>query len=155
MAHEHPFAFDSGAIRYADGIGRFLHGTPAVPALYAAQAGYEVVRSIGVRQIRGKSVRQVQELIDRARSNGLVPRTPSSADERGGMVILDVPEGEAVTKELLRREILVDYRPGAGIRLSPHFYTTDEEVRRAVDEIRRILDTGAHRRHQGTGSAGF
>jgi len=148
MAHTQPFAFETGGIRYAEDATRFLHGSPAIPALYAAQAGYDVVNAIGVAAIRAKSERQVQYLMARARSRGLVSRTPERAEARGGMVILDVPSGEAVARELLRREIIVDYRPGAGIRLSPHFYTSDDEITHAVEEIRSILDTGAYRAHE-------
>jgi kynureninase len=155
MAHARPFAFEDGPIDYADGVERFLHGTPSVPALYAARAGYEIVTAIGVDAIRRKSVRQVQLLMDEARSAGLEPRTPDDPDRRGGMAILDVPHGEAVTRELLRREIIVDHRPGAGIRYSPHFYTTDDEIRHAVAETRSILATGAYRTHERAGATGF
>jgi kynureninase len=155
MAHARPFAFEPGPVAYAPDVSRFLQGTPPVPALYAAQAGYEIVSAVGVGPIRRKSEGQVQLLIDLAGQHGLAARTPDRPAERGGMVVLDVPEGEAVTRELLRREVLVDYRPGAGIRLSPHFYTTDEELRRAVGEIRAILDSGAHRAHRGAGGTGF
>jgi kynureninase len=155
MAHEHPFAFEAGAIEYASDATRFLHGTPAVPALFAARAGYEIVSALGVDSIRRKSVRQVQLLMDRARARGLTPRTPDDPDRRGGMAILDVPQGEAVTRELLRREIIVDHRPGAGIRYSPHFYTTDDEILHAIDQTREILDSGAYRAHVRAGKTGF
>jgi kynureninase len=155
MAHQHPFAFEPGAIDYAAGAGRFLHGTPAVPALYAAQAGYEVVRAVGIDAIRGKSVRQVGLLLDLSRARGLETRTPDDPAQRGGMAILDVPHGPAVLRELLRREVMVDYRPGAGIRISPHFYTTDDEVHRVVDEIGQILDSGAYQPHERAGSPVF
>ena len=155
MAHEHPFAFAPGAVEYAGDATRFLHGTPAVPALFAARAGYEVVEALGVPAIRRKSVRQIQLLMDRARERGLTPRTPDDPDRRGGMAILAVPSGEAVTRELLRREIIVDHRPGAGIRYSPHFYTTDDEILRAIDETRGILDSGAYRTHLRDGGTGF
>jgi kynureninase len=155
MAHEHPFAFETGPITYAKDWTRFLHGSPAVPALYAAQAGYDVVNSIGIGTIRAKSLRQVQLLFDLARELGLTPHSPEKPEERGGMAILEVPHGEAVTRELLRREVIVDYRPGAGIRLSPHFYTADDEIRHAAREIRAILDTGAYRAHETAGGTGF
>ena len=155
MAHEHPFAFEAGAIDYASDATRFLHGTPAVPALFAARAGYEIVSALGVDSIRRKSVRQVQLLMDRARALGLTPRTPDDPAGRGGMAILDVPQGEAVTRELLRREIIVDHRPGAGIRYSPHFYTTDDEILHAIDQTREILDSGAYRAHVRAGKTGF
>jgi len=145
MAHEHPFDFEPGAIRYAGGAARFLHGTPAVPALYAAQAGYEIVAEIGVERIRAKSLRQGQALVERATAHGFSVRSPADPERRSGMLILDVPEAQAVARELIRRGILIDYRPGAGIRLSPHFYTSDAELEYALDQMREILDTGAHR----------
>ena len=145
MAHEQPFAFEPGAIRYAPGVARFLHGTPSVPALYAARPGYEMVAEVGVERIRTKSMRQVQSIVERARANGFGVKSPREPEQRGGMVILDVAEGEAVARELIRRGILIDHRPGAGIRLSPHFYTSDEELAHALDEMRVILNTGAHR----------
>lgn len=154
-AHARPFAFEPGEIDYAAGAERFLHGTPGVPSLYSAQAGYDVVAALGVEAIRRKSVRQTQLLLDGARAQGLLPRTPDAAAQRGGMAILEVPHGEAVTRELLRREVLVDHRPGAGIRISPHFYNTDDEVRRAVKEIRDILDSGVWRQHEQAGKTGF
>jgi len=155
MAHRAPFAFETGAIEYADDATRFLHGTPSVPALYAAQAGYEIVTAAGVDAIRAKSVRQVQLLVDLARERGFRPHVPERPEQRGGMVILDVPHGQAVTRELLRREVIVDFRPGAGIRFSPHFYTTDDEISRALDETRQILDSGAYRAHEAAGGTGF
>lgn len=155
MAHEHPFAFEGGAITYAEDATRFLHGSPGIPALYAAQSGYAIVKSIGVGAIRRKSEGQVQLLLDNARALGLEPRMPSCPEQRGGMAVLDVPHGEGVTRELIARGILVDHRPGAGIRISPHFYTADDECRLAVEEIRTILDTGAYRRHERAGATGF
>ncbi|HEX6736673.1 MAG TPA: aminotransferase class V-fold PLP-dependent enzyme [Vicinamibacteria bacterium] len=155
MAHARPFAFEGGPIDYADDGTRFLHGTPAVPALYGAEAGYDVVNTIGVPAIREKSLRQTGLLLELARAQGFVTRTPDAPAERGGMVIVDVPHAAAVTRELVRREVLVDYRPGAGIRLSPHFYTSDQELERAVGEIRQILDSEAYRRHEASGGAAF
>jgi kynureninase len=155
MAHREPFAFEPGAIEYADDATRFLHGTPGVPALYAAQAGYEAVTAAGVSAIRAKSMRQVQLLVDLARERGFRPHAPERPEQRGGMVILDVPHGQAVTRELLRREVIVDFRPQAGIRFSPHFYTTDDEIVGALDETRQILDAGAYRMHEAAGGTGF
>lgn len=154
MAHPRPFAFEVEH-EWSEGAARFLHGTPAVPALYAASAGYEVVEAVGVPAIRAKSVRQVARLLELALENGLAPRCAAAPEQRGGMVVLDVEHGEAVTRELLRREIIVDFRPGAGIRVSPHFYTSDEEIERVVLEIRRVLDTGAWRDHAHAGGPAF
>jgi kynureninase len=134
-AHDQPFAFEPGPTRYASGIFRFLNGTPNIPALYSARSGYEIVNAIGVEKIRAKSVIQTQHLMALANRAGFPVNSPGNPAHRGGVVILDVPDGANVTKELARREVLVDYRPGAGIRIAPHFYTTDEEVERVVAEV--------------------
>ncbi len=152
-AHARPFAFEPGPIDYAEGAARFLHGTPAVAPLYAAEAGYDIVEAVGVRAIREKSMRQTELLIQRALELGFTVRSPRRAADRSGMVIVDVPNSAAVARELIRREILIDHRPGAGIRLSPHFYTTDAEILNALDVIRVILD--APPAAGGAGAMGF
>jgi kynureninase len=135
MAHKRPFAFEPAPIDYADDSFRFLNGTPSIPALYAAQSGYEIINEIGVDNIRSKSLRQTNRLIELADDAGFKVNTPRNLLERGGTVTLDVPNGHEVTQELLRRDFLVDYRPGAGIRIAPHFYTLDEELDLVIQEI--------------------
>jgi len=141
-AHENPFAFEDGAIRYANSAFRFLNGTPNIPALYAARSGYEIVGEIGVTAIREKSLRQTTRLIALADEAGLKVNTCRNPEHRGGVVVIDVPDGQEVTRELARRQILVDYRPQAGIRVAPHFYTTDAELEYTVSEIRSIVSAG-------------
>lgn len=138
-AHEEPFAFAGGAIRYTDSVFRFLNGTPNIPAMYSARSGYEIVNQIGVPAIREKSVRQTTRLIELADDAGFVVNTCRNPEQRGGVVVLDVPDGQEVTRELARRQILVDYRPQAGIRVAPHFYTTDEELEHTISEVRSIV----------------
>jgi kynureninase len=138
-AHADPFAFEAAAIRYADAPERFQSGTPNVPALYAARAGYQIVAAIGVAAIREKSLRLTRRLIERAAAAGYRINTPLADAERAGAVIVDVPDGYAVTQELIRRQVIVDYRPGAGIRLSPHFYNTDADVDHAMDVLGDIV----------------
>ena len=137
-AHEAPFEFAAAPIRFDSGIRRFLNGTPNVPAMYAGRVGYGMVAEIGVEAIREKSVRQTERMIALADAAGLTVRTLREPERRGGVVILDVPNGKAVTAELGRRGVLVDFRPGAGVRVAPHFYTRDEEVERTVGEIVEI-----------------
>jgi kynureninase len=153
MAHEHPFAFAPAPIAYAPGIARFLHGSPAIPALYAARGGYKIINEIGVEQIRAKSTRQTSLLIELAEAAGFRVTSPRDASQRGGTVTVNVEHAPAVTRELVRREIIVDYRPGAGIRISPHFYTKDEELDIVIREIRRIIDTRAYEAHEAVGAA--
>jgi kynureninase len=142
MAHEQPFAFAGGPMRYSSDAFRFLNGTPNVPAMYAARSGYEIVNEIGVPAIREKSVRQTTRLIELADEAGFHVHTCRDPKLRGGVVVIDIPNGYAVTQELVRREIMVDYRPQAGIRVAPHFYTTDEELEHTVAEIRAIVGAG-------------
>lgn len=147
MAHQDPFGFEPPPIRRADGISRFLHGTPAIPALRAAEAGLAIVADAGVGAIRAKSLTLTRRLLDRAQLEGWMVRTPADDARRGGVVSLDPPHAYAVSQCLLDRNIIVDYRPGAGIRIAPHFYNTGEEVDRALDAIAEILATDAWRTH--------
>lgn len=144
LAHAHPFAFESGPIAYADDAFRFLNGSPNIPGLYAACSGYEIINQIGVDKIREKSLRQTSLLIDLAENAGFGVNSPRSAESRGGTVVIDVPHGYEVTQELLRRDFLVDYRPGAGIRVAPHFYSTDDELDLTIREIRKIIESESY-----------
>ena len=139
MAHRKPFTFDPGPIDFADDAFRFLHGTPNIPGLYAARSGYEIINEVGVENIRAKSIRQTARLIGLAKEAGYKVNSPEEPRQRGGTVTLDVPNGAEVTNELLRRDYLVDYRPGAGIRIAPHFYTKDEELELVIREIQSIV----------------
>src|SRR5256885_1859467 len=152
MAQEHPFAFES-ELHYAPNITRFLHGSPAIPALYAAQSGYEIINKIGVERIREKSVRQTQHLIELAQEAGFRVPSPRNPAQRGGTITVWDDHAAALTKELIRREFIVDYRPGAGVRISPHFYTTDEELELVVAEMKQIRDTGAYETAEKVGAA--
>jgi kynureninase len=142
QAHEHPFAFEP-EMNYAPGIERWLTGTPAIPALFAASAGPEIVRNAGIDAIRAKSIRQTEWLIAAAESRGYRVHAPRDSARRGGTVAFDVPHGHEVAQFLLSRDIIVDYRVGAGIRVGPHFYTRDEELDACVGAIDECLATDA------------
>jgi kynureninase len=139
-AHARPFAFAAGAIEYAEGVAeRFQSGTPNVPACYAARAGYRIVGEVGVAAIREKSLRLTRRIIDHAQQRGFRVNTPLEDAKRGGTVILDIPDGQRVADELIRREVIVDYRPGAGIRIAPHFYNTDDEIAHAMQVLDEVV----------------
>lgn len=145
-AHDSPFDFATGPVRYAGAPERFQSGTPNVPSLYSARAGYEIVAAIGVPAIRTRSLRLTRKLIDAALAAGCRLNTPTSDHERGGSVIIDVPNGAAVADELIRRGVIVDYRPGAGIRVAPHFYNTEAEIDHAVATLREVVEEHASRK---------
>jgi kynureninase len=152
MAHEHPFAFET-TLNYASGITRFLHGSPAIPALYAAQSGYQIINEIGVDRIREKSVRQTTRLIALAEEAGFKVTSPKDSSQRGGTITVWHEDAAALTRELIRREFIVDYRPGAGVRISPHFYTKDEELELVINEMKKIRDTREYEHAEPVGAA--
>ena len=148
QAHQHPFAFEP-EMEYADGSWRWLGGTPVIPALFAATAGPRIVREAGVAAIRAKSLRQTTRLIELADARGFAVSAPREPVRRGGTVAFDLPHAREVSQALLARGVIVDYRPGAGIRVAPHFYTTDEELDAAVGAIDEILAKEEWRRYSG------
>jgi kynureninase len=148
QAHARPFAFEE-ELTYTTGAARFLTGTPNVPAHYAGTAGYELVEEIGVARIRENSLRQTRLLMELADEAGFEVVSPREPERRGGTVTIRVPEFPAVHAELEERRILCDFRPDAGIRLGPHYFNTDDELRFAVEQIGDVLESGAHRRHAG------
>jgi kynureninase len=151
MAHARPFGFE-GEMDYAEGAYRWLGGTPAIPAIYAAIEGPRIVAKAGIEAIREKSTRQTSHLVNLADERGFRIHVPRDPARRGGTVAFDVPHAYEVAQTLLDRNILVDFRPGAGIRIAPHFYTRDDELDDAVAAIDDILLTGAWSKHAGKAS---
>lgn len=139
FAHENSFEFATGPIRYAEAPFRFMNGTTHIPALEACRPGLRIVTEVGVEQISAKSLRQTARLIELADRHGWRVNTPRDPSQRGGTVSIDMPDSQAVSRELLAREILVDWRPKAGVRFSPHFYNSDEEVDAAIAAAAEIL----------------
>jgi kynureninase len=148
QAHARPFAFEP-ELEYAEGAGRFLTGTPNVPALYAATAGYDLVEEVGVEAIRAHSLHQTELLAGLLERAGFDIASPRSPERRGGTLVVRTPEFEAVHRELGAREIICDTRPDVGLRLGPHFFTTDEELVFAAEQIAEIVETGAYEAHLG------
>ncbi len=135
FSHAEPFAFDMGPMRYATDPWRMIGGTPAMPAIYTARAGWEIVQRLGVDSIRNKSLRQTKLLRELVQERGFTVNTPVADEARGGTICFDFAGAEAVSRELSRRKFFHDYRPRCGLRVSPHFYTTDEEIHRFLREL--------------------
>jgi kynureninase len=149
QGHARPFSFEP-RMEYADGIARFLTGTPNVPALYAATAGYDLVEEIGVPRIRENSIRQTELLTRLLAEADFDVTSPPDPARRGGTVTVRTPGFEGVHRELAEREILCDFRPETGLRIGPHYFTTDDELRFAVNQISQIVESRAHERHLGS-----
>lgn len=150
QAHARPFAFEP-EMDYAHDAFRWLNGTPAIPALYAAIEGPRCLRRAGIEAIRAKSIRQTSRLIALADEHGYHVTAPRDAARRGGTVAFAVPHAYEVSRALLARDIIVDYRPDAGIRVAPHFYTSDTEVEDVVGAIGEILEGGKWKEFGGRG----
>ena len=147
LAHRRPFAFETGAIDPREDSFRYLNGTPHIPALFACKPGLEILNQVGIAAIRGKSIRMTTRIIEGARRRGWTVNTPEKANERAGTVSVDCPHAHEVCRELLARDVIVDYRPKAGVRLSPHFYNREEECDFALEQMEEILKSGAWERH--------
>jgi kynureninase len=148
QGHARPFAFETD-LEYADGIARFLTGTPNVPALYAATAGYDVIEEVGVDRIRERSLELTDLLIRRADEAGFEVTSQRDQARRGASATLRTPEFEGVHAELAERQILCDFRPEVGLRLGPHFFNTEAELEYAIGQIAEIVSSGVHERHLG------
>lgn len=154
QGHARPFAFEP-ELEYAAGGRRFLTGTPNVPALFAATAGYDVIEEVGVERIRARSLVLTQLLIDLCDEAGLEIGSPRVEARRGGTVLVRTPDHAAVHRELGERGIVCDFRPDGpegpgGIRLGPHFFNTEDELRHTVSELAEIVASGAYARHSGS-----
>jgi kynureninase len=152
FSHAAPFAFEMGRIRYAPDVHRFMGGSPSVPALYAARSGYEIIAKVGIPAIREKSQRQTKRLLEKALEMGLEVNSPRDGEIRGGTVVVDFPGAEAACAELVKRKFVVDYRKPStsvlgtplkgGIRISPHFYNSDDECDAVLAEIADLRKRG-------------
>lgn len=140
VAHDAPFDFAHAPMRYARSVRRFAQGTPSIPALYSALPGLDIIESVGILQIAAESQRRTQRMIDFALSRGWTINTPLEPDQRGGSVMIGATDARVMAELLAERRVFVDWRPGAGLRVSPHFFNTDEEVDDAMNILAELMD---------------
>jgi kynureninase len=138
FGHAEPFAFEAAPIRHAHGAMRWATGTPTIPGYLVAQAGHALIREIGVPAIREHNIRLTSKIAAGALERGLRVNTPLDPLARTGWIGIEVPDGARIVDELIARRVIVDYRPGCGIRVSAHFYTTDDEIERFFTELDRL-----------------
>ena len=139
VAHHSPFEFAHAPMRYARSVRRFAQGTPSIPALYSALPGLEIVESVGVPAIAAESRRRTQKMVESVIERGWTLNSPREAERRGGSVMIGVDDGPAMVDRLASRKVFVDCRPQAGLRISPHFFNTDEEVDEALDVLSELI----------------
>ena len=139
VAHAAPFDFSPAPMRYDESVRRFAQGTPSIPALYSVLPGLQIIEEVGVPMIQAESQRRTEWMIDFALERGWQVNSPRDVNERGGSVMIYVEDGPGMVSRLAERKVFVDCRPGVGLRLSPHFFNTDEEVREAMGILARIM----------------
>jgi len=139
VAHEAPFEFSHAPIRYDDSVRRFAQGTPSIPALYSVLPGLQIIGEVGVRTIQAESKRRTEWMIEFALDHGWKVNTPRDVNERGGSVMIAVDDGPAMVNRLAERKVFVDCRPGVALRISPHFFNTDEEVQEAIGILDELI----------------
>src|SRR5438128_3663771 len=140
VAHAAPFDFAQPPMRYTDSVRRFAQGTPSIPALYSVLPGLQIIEEVGVKRIRHESERRTEFMIDFALERGWKVNSPRDVNQRGGSVMNYVEEGPAMVRRLAERKVFVDCRPGVGLRMSPHFFNTDEEVQEAMEILTELMD---------------
>lgn len=139
VAHDAPFDFAQPPMRYSDSVRRFAQGTPSIPALYSVLPGLQIIEEVGVETIRAESERRTEFMIDFALERGWKVNSPRDASQRGGSVMIYVDDGPGMVNRLNERRVFVDCRPGVGLRMSPHFFNTDEEVREALEILAELI----------------
>jgi kynureninase len=139
VAHNAPFEFAQPPMRYVESVRRFAQGTPSIPALYSVLPGLEIIEEVGVKTVRAESERRTQWMIDFALERGWKINSPLEVNQRGGSVMIYVADGPAMVKRLADRSVFVDCRPGVGIRMSAHFFNTDEEVHEAMEILKELM----------------
>ncbi|MFP4321041.1 MAG: aminotransferase class V-fold PLP-dependent enzyme [Anaerolineales bacterium] len=148
FAHQRPFDFDLEHFELREDAYRLMNGTPGIASLYAIQPGVQVIAQVGVEAIRAKSMRQTALLIELAEAQGYDIVSPRDPAARAGTVTVNPPQAYEISRELLHRNIIIDYRAGAGIRIAPHFYNSDDEIHATIQAIAAILDDGSWQQHQ-------
>jgi kynureninase len=147
FAHKRPFAFEVDNLELREDVYRLMNGTPGIASLHSIQPGVEIIAEVGIDAIREKSMRQTALLIDLADDAGYDVVSPRDPARRAGTVTLNPPHAYEVSREMLARDIKIDYRENAGIRIAPHFYNSDDEVREAVESIGDILQDESWQQH--------
>ena len=138
MAHARPFNFEPAPMTWHSSMYRWGTGTPTIPGYAVAKPGHDLIKSVGVAKIREHNVRLTTKLAEMALERGLQVNTPLEPSKRTGWIGIDFADSRAAYEKLIARRVFVDYRPGCGIRVSPHFYTSDEEIERFFAEVENI-----------------
>ena len=140
VAHDSPFDFAHAPMQYARSVRRFAQGTPSIPALYSALPGLDIIEAVGVEEVYQESLRRTNRILEVAGEQGWKVNTPLEAKDRGGSIMIGVDDGPAMVERLAEKRVFVDCRPKSGLRVSPHFFNTDDEVEEALNVLKKLLE---------------
>lgn len=138
VAHAEPFAF-APEMSYARAVRRFAQGTPNIPGLHSCLAGLDIIEEVGLEAIASESRRRTAWMVEFALGQGWRLNSPANIDERGGSVMIGVDDAPQLVARLAERKVFVDWRPNVGLRISPHFFNTDDEVGEALETVKEVL----------------
>jgi kynureninase len=134
-----PFAFKTEELDYHPTARRFETGTHPAPTAFIAQGGLEIITEVGPERIRERQGELTDYVIERADGADLPVRTPRDRTTRGGVVNVGVGEQAGkIAEALYERDVCVDHR-GDGIRVSPHFFTTEDDIDRLFDTLSTLI----------------
>lgn len=124
-----PFRYEpTTELKLSTGVNRFMMGTPALPALFAAEKGIEKILNLGIKNIRNYSIELTECIINEAEKRNWAIKSPIKSSDRSGMVCVSFSGDEELTHSLTKENTIVDWRPNCGIRISPHFYNSIDNV---------------------------
>ncbi len=141
LSRAHPFDFDIDGSDLRTDAMHMMNGTPSIPAYYAAIAGLDIIAEVGVNRIRENSRAMTGRLLALVDSFGFTSAATRDPDRLAGTVAVNVPDALLVSRTLKSRDFIVDYRPPVGVRISPHFYNTMDEIDHVMTEIASIVKT--------------
>jgi selenocysteine lyase/cysteine desulfurase len=137
FAQTNPFAFDVRTLDLSPTARRFEAGTPAIPNIYAAIKGVELLQEIGLREVADQIAALTTEFIRGARDMGIQMKTP--ADSVGPLTVLKCKDSEALVAKFAAQGIVVSNRKD-GLRVAFHVYNTSDDVRAVLEALKKNRD---------------
>jgi kynureninase len=134
------FEFRIDELELRDDASRFAMGTPALPTVYTALGGAEILAEVGMVRVRERIAALTEDLVQRLRTENFEMRIAADRDRRSGIVMVRVGDAGAAVAALAERGIIIDRR-GEYVRISPHFYNTADENALVVEALRTELSS--------------
>jgi selenocysteine lyase/cysteine desulfurase len=141
FGQENPFSFDIQSFVYAGDSRRMESGTPPVIAAYAARAGMEIISEVGPDRIKDWIDHLSRHTLSALEQRGLKTTSPEDTDKKSPVTAIEVPQPQTVETRLKEKGVIASAR-GNVIRFAPHFFTTPDDIDRALDILEKVLAEG-------------